>query len=143
MRCGLEMAILDALAQSLGCSIFELLVGTRKPAENESRETTKVSEGVRICGLLDGEGTVEDIATTAYQYVLEGYCTLKVKVTLFLFSFTYCPFLVFLALLCSSVYFPWLIILLQSRLDVDGPPESNRCLSLNCCIRRLEDGKIL
>ncbi|XP_002986213.2 protein PHYLLO, chloroplastic [Selaginella moellendorffii] len=67
VRCGLEMAALEALAASHNCSLLSVCNG--RPSD------------VSICGLIDmSEGTPDDVASVAEQLVHEGFTTLKMKV---------------------------------------------------------------
>eukprot|EP01018_Ginkgo_biloba_P037309 Gb_25073 [translate_table: standard] len=86
VRCGLEMAVLNALAASRGCSIADLLLGSEKilnsPLGNDDRENTseKVSSRVQICALLNSEEPPHEVACVAAKLVEQGFCTIKLKV---------------------------------------------------------------
>lgn len=73
VRMGLEMALLGALASSRSCSLLQLLCGVDG--------TLDMKSNVRVCGLLDSEGSAEDIADEAADLVEEGFCTVKLKVS--------------------------------------------------------------
>ncbi|CAM6124850.1 unnamed protein product [Calypogeia fissa] len=83
VRTGIEMAVLGALAASQGCSLSELLSGITKssyPGESLVESLSSNAHGsVRVCGLLDSDGSPEDTADAAVELVNEGFCTLKLK----------------------------------------------------------------
>lgn len=85
VRCGLEMAVLDALAASADCSLWELLVGRNLSEEhsnltNESTEKINPAAMTQVCGLLDSMDSPSEVADAAATLVAEGFSTLKLKV---------------------------------------------------------------
>ncbi|OAY31236.2 hypothetical protein MANES_14G092500v8 [Manihot esculenta] len=74
VRCGLEMAILNAIAERQGCSLLNII--------QPWRETEKICEksNVKICGLIDSTGTPAEVAVIASALVEEGFSALKLKV---------------------------------------------------------------
>lgn len=84
VRCGLEMAVLEALASSVGCTPSELLIGHGLNSSSEiSDENSDKKDGFRtqICALLESEGTPKQVADEAANLVKQGFCTLKLKVS--------------------------------------------------------------
>ncbi|VFQ78024.1 unnamed protein product [Cuscuta campestris] len=73
VRCGLEMAVLNAVAASEGASLFNILRLHRVEFPGRSSD-------VKICALLDSNGAPEDIARIAADLVNEGFTALKLKV---------------------------------------------------------------
>ncbi|MCO5559536.1 hypothetical protein L7F22_013137 [Adiantum nelumboides] len=84
VRCGLEMAVLGALASANHCSFTDLLSGHNAPHYRKQHRAQGSSQGdqrtTRICGLLDSCGTPAEMASSALQLVQQGFCTLKIKV---------------------------------------------------------------
>ncbi|KAI5055725.1 hypothetical protein GOP47_0029246 [Adiantum capillus-veneris] len=84
VRCGLEMAILGALASANQCSFADLLnghTGLQNSKQHEAQDSSQeVHQTTRICGLLDSYGTPAEMASSALQLVQQGFCTLKIKV---------------------------------------------------------------
>ena len=85
IRCGLEMAILEALAASANCSLWELLVGRKLNEEdlnhtNGSVEQKSTAAMTQVCGLLDSMDSPGEVADAAANLVGEGFSTLKLKV---------------------------------------------------------------
>lgn len=84
MRCGLEMALLNALAARQGSSLSSLLLG----CEISSQESELVKEleikkrlsRVQICALIDSNGTPKEVAHIAAELFEEGFTTIKLKV---------------------------------------------------------------
>ncbi|GLU04852.1 hypothetical protein SLE2022_219810 [Rubroshorea leprosula] len=76
VRCGLEMAILNAFAVSQDSNLLNIL---HHQTENEG-EIHKSSSSVRICALLDCSGTPTEVAHVASTLVEEGYTAIKLKV---------------------------------------------------------------
>ncbi|GAB2248413.1 hypothetical protein Droror1_Dr00008295 [Drosera rotundifolia] len=74
VRCGLEMAILNAFASRQSSSLLSVLHAPKDKVASCSHS------GTRICALLDGEGAPVDVANAAYDLVHEGFCSLKLKV---------------------------------------------------------------
>ncbi|KAG6548096.1 hypothetical protein Mapa_010376 [Marchantia paleacea] len=77
VRMGLEMALLGALGSTRSCSLLQLLCGV---PHSTLAGPVDINPNVRICGLLDSEGSAEDVADAAADLVKEGFCTLKLKV---------------------------------------------------------------
>ncbi|KAL5987497.1 hypothetical protein ACLOJK_035245 [Asimina triloba] len=83
VRCGLEMAILNALATRLGLSLSGVILGngtSSTVAQSIGDEISKRSSGVQICALVDSSGTPKEIALVVAQLVDEGFTTIKLKV---------------------------------------------------------------
>ncbi|XVE91706.1 hypothetical protein REPUB_Repub01dG0034000 [Reevesia pubescens] len=76
VRCGLEMAILNAIAVSQRSSLLNLL---HPPREKEEEKSDRLSS-VRICALIDSSGTPEEVACIAIDLVEEGFTAIKIKV---------------------------------------------------------------
>ncbi|XP_022992379.1 protein PHYLLO, chloroplastic isoform X2 [Cucurbita maxima] len=75
VRCGLEMAILNAIAGRKGCSLLDVLQH-RLVEEDDLSSSSKV----KICGLLDSGGTPSEVARVAKTLVKEGFPAIKLKV---------------------------------------------------------------
>ncbi|XP_052198857.1 protein PHYLLO, chloroplastic isoform X2 [Diospyros lotus] len=75
VRCGLEMAILNAIAAKEDSSFLNIL--RHETAREESSER---SSSVQISALVDSIGTPTDVAEIAATLVGEGFDTLKLKV---------------------------------------------------------------
>jgi isochorismate synthase/2-succinyl-5-enolpyruvyl-6-hydroxy-3-cyclohexene-1-carboxylate synthase/2-succinyl-6-hydroxy-2,4-cyclohexadiene-1-carboxylate synthase/O-succinylbenzoate synthase len=85
VRCGLEMAVLEALAASADCSLSELLVGRKLNEErlkltNGTSEQNNTAAMTQVCGLLDSMDLPSEVADAAATLVAEGFSTLKLKV---------------------------------------------------------------
>ncbi|KAF8399244.1 hypothetical protein HHK36_015109 [Tetracentron sinense] len=84
VRCGLEMAILNALAARQGSSLLNLLLyrecSTSDTQSVKAEEIIKRSSRVQICALLDSNGTPKEVAYVAAKLVEEGFTTIKLKV---------------------------------------------------------------
>lgn len=74
VRCGLEMAVLNAIAGRKGCSLLDVL---QHRLDEEKNLTT--SSKVQICGLLDSGGTPSEVARVAKTLVEEGFPAIKLK----------------------------------------------------------------
>ncbi|VVA98761.1 unnamed protein product [Arabis nemorensis] len=74
VRCGLEMALLNALAVRHDSSLLGILHLQKE--ENGSAQP----HSVQICALLDSEGTPSEVACVARKLVEEGFCAIKLKV---------------------------------------------------------------
>ncbi|XP_058184561.1 protein PHYLLO, chloroplastic isoform X7 [Rhododendron vialii] len=75
VRCGLEMAILNALAATEGSSLLNIL-----HPETATEELSQRSFTVQICALIDSDGTPKDVADIAATLVGEGFSAIKLKV---------------------------------------------------------------
>ncbi|KAG5532630.1 hypothetical protein RHGRI_027056 [Rhododendron griersonianum] len=75
VRCGLEMAILNALAATGGSSLLNIL-----HPETATEELSQRSFTVQICALIDSDGTPKDVADIAATLVGEGFSAIKLKV---------------------------------------------------------------
>nr|XP_024385455.1 protein PHYLLO, chloroplastic-like isoform X2 [Physcomitrium patens] len=85
VRCGLEMAVLEALAVSVDCSLWELLVGRRQNTGHCDRskgsiEVKGIVATTKVCGLIDSTDSPNEVADEAGTLVGQGFCTLKLKV---------------------------------------------------------------
>ncbi|KAJ4961763.1 hypothetical protein NE237_021673 [Protea cynaroides] len=84
VRCGLEMAVLNALAERQGSSLSSLLLGcaisSQESAHVKKDETEETMSGVQICALIDSDGTPKDVASIAAKLFEEGFTTIKLKV---------------------------------------------------------------
>ncbi|XP_017218695.1 protein PHYLLO, chloroplastic isoform X10 [Daucus carota subsp. sativus] len=76
VRCGLEMAILNAIAATEGSSLLNIL----QPLTESEKQTSAVPPNVRICALLDVKGTPSEVAYVAGTLVKEGFTAIKLKV---------------------------------------------------------------
>ncbi|XP_011009175.1 PREDICTED: protein PHYLLO, chloroplastic isoform X3 [Populus euphratica] len=74
VRCGLEMAILNAIAVSQGSSFISML----QPWKINEEIYEKSS--VKICALIDSNGTPTEVAYIASSLVEEGFTAIKLKV---------------------------------------------------------------
>lgn len=74
VRCGLEMAILNAIAVSQGSSFISML----QPGMINEEIYEKSS--VKICALIDSNGTPTEVAYIASSLVEEGFTAIKLKV---------------------------------------------------------------
>jgi len=82
VRCGLEMAILETLAASADCSLWELLDG-RAPSKGNAKPsngTLDTAVTTQVCGLLDSLDSPYEAADAAAALVGQGFSTLKLKV---------------------------------------------------------------
>ncbi|KAJ7943266.1 protein PHYLLO, chloroplastic [Quillaja saponaria] len=75
VRCGLEMAILNAIAQAQGSSLFDVLY----PMSNKY-DISEKSTKIQICALLDSNGSPAEVAHVARTLVEEGFIAIKLKV---------------------------------------------------------------
>ncbi|KAI9169285.1 hypothetical protein LWI28_010195 [Acer negundo] len=76
VRCGLEMAILSAIAARHSLSFLDILYPRREADE----EISKRSSNVKICALIDSTGTPTEVANIASTLVQEGFAAIKLKV---------------------------------------------------------------
>lgn len=79
------MAVLEALASSVGCTLSELLIGhglnSRSSEISNGSLDKKDAFRTQICALLESEGTPKQVADEAANLVKQGFCTLKLKVS--------------------------------------------------------------
>ncbi|KAK1315767.1 hypothetical protein QJS10_CPA05g02086 [Acorus calamus] len=86
VRCGMEMAILHALAAKQGCYLVDVISGygssLMETSQLVKRESiiNKSSPKVQICALLDSDGTPKQIAHIIAQLSNAGFKTIKLKV---------------------------------------------------------------
>ncbi|KAL6529268.1 hypothetical protein OROGR_014891 [Orobanche gracilis] len=73
VRCGLETALLTAIASRQNSTLFDIL----DPAQEKSSEE---SSAVQICALIDSYGSPKDTAFLASNLVSEGFTAIKIKV---------------------------------------------------------------
>ncbi|RDX71618.1 Protein PHYLLO, chloroplastic, partial [Mucuna pruriens] len=75
VRCGLEMAILNAIADAKGSNMLNIL----HPPINENNECER-SLNVQICALIDSNGSPTEVANVAAKLIEEGFSAIKLKV---------------------------------------------------------------
>ncbi|XP_062163333.1 protein PHYLLO, chloroplastic isoform X1 [Alnus glutinosa] len=75
VRCGLEMAILNVIAARQSSSLLNIL----QPQINEGDKSERSSK-VKICALMDSNGTPSEVAYAAKTLVEEGFTAIKLKV---------------------------------------------------------------
>lgn len=80
VRCGLEGALLTALAQAHKIPLASLLHRQDAPPPAISAEPTQPPEAVLVNGLLDWCSTIEACTKNAVDMVAQGYSALKIKV---------------------------------------------------------------
>lgn len=73
VRCGLEMAILNAIASIGGSTMLNILHPSKQ-------ERAQKSLNITICALLDSNGTPPEVAYLAAKLVEEGFTAIKLKV---------------------------------------------------------------
>lgn len=76
VRCGLEMAILNAIASRKKCSLLEVLW----PQSDKGNLNIDRPSSVNICALVDSEGTPVEVADVVLAIVEEGFSAVKLKV---------------------------------------------------------------
>lgn len=76
VRCGLEMAILNAIANAKSSNLLNIL----HPPTNEN-DKYESSLGVQICALVDANGSPTEVANVAAALVKEGFSAIKLKVS--------------------------------------------------------------
>ncbi|KAL2905213.1 Protein PHYLLO chloroplastic [Bienertia sinuspersici] len=76
VRCGLEMATLNAIAARQKCT----LLGVLWPQSLKGDVTNKQPASIDICALVDSEGSPLEVANTVIALAEEGFCAVKVKV---------------------------------------------------------------
>ncbi|KAL4586503.1 hypothetical protein LXL04_011139 [Taraxacum kok-saghyz] len=75
VRCGLEMAILNAIASTQGSTMLNIL-----HPSSPKEEPPQKSSNITICALLDSNGTPKQLAYLATKLVQEGFTAIKLKV---------------------------------------------------------------
>ncbi|KAK7384912.1 hypothetical protein VNO78_30615 [Psophocarpus tetragonolobus] len=75
VRCGLEMAILNAIGNSKGSSMLNIL----HPPTNENTKCDLPSN-VQICALIDSNESPTEVANVAAELIEEGFSAIKLKV---------------------------------------------------------------
>ncbi|CAK9155708.1 unnamed protein product [Ilex paraguariensis] len=76
VRCGLEMAVLNAIAAREGSSLLNILY----LHANKQEKISWKSQNVKICALVDSNGTPKDVAYVATTLAEEGFSAIKLKV---------------------------------------------------------------
>lgn len=77
VRCGLEGALLTALAQAHNIPLANLL--HRQDAPPPAEDLAQPPEAVLVNGLLDCCSTIVAFTEEALDMVAQGYCALKIK----------------------------------------------------------------
>lgn len=77
VRCGLEMAILNALATRQGSNLLGILHPLKAEGGISERPMT-----VQICALVDSNGTPTQVADIVAALVEEGFTAVKLKALL-------------------------------------------------------------
>ncbi|CAJ1958883.1 unnamed protein product [Sphenostylis stenocarpa] len=75
VRCGLEMAILNAIADAKDSNMLNIL----HPSIKEKNKSEK-SLNVQICALIDSNGSPTEVANVAAKLIEEGFSAIKLKV---------------------------------------------------------------
>lgn len=75
VRCGLEMAILNAIADAKGSTLLNIL----HPPTNENGDCERSLE-VQVCALINSNGSPTEVANVAATLVEEGFSAIKLKV---------------------------------------------------------------
>ncbi|KAK6931406.1 Thiamine pyrophosphate enzyme, C-terminal TPP-binding [Dillenia turbinata] len=76
VRCGFEMAVLNAIAAMKDTNLVNVIY----PLMDKERENSERSSTIRICALVDSVGGPAEIASIASDLVDEGFTTIKLKV---------------------------------------------------------------
>ncbi|XP_078167049.1 protein PHYLLO, chloroplastic-like isoform X2 [Carex rostrata] len=79
VRCGLEMAILNALAAQRKSNLSDLLLGINNRLELKEGNS-KNEKSIEICALVDCDGSPSEVAYVVSELVEEGFSTVKLKV---------------------------------------------------------------
>ena len=69
------MAILNAIAARQGCNLLSILHSWKEG------DISKGSSRVKICGLVDSNGTPTEVADVVASLVEEGFAAIKLKVS--------------------------------------------------------------
>ncbi|XP_072992961.1 protein PHYLLO, chloroplastic isoform X2 [Typha latifolia] len=80
VRCGLEMAILNALAARCGSNLSDLVSGCMSSYRDTKSVKPGNSASIDICALVDCNGNPAEVAHVVSQLVDEGFTTIKLKV---------------------------------------------------------------
>ncbi|KAJ3679628.1 hypothetical protein LUZ60_017639 [Juncus effusus] len=86
VRCGMEMAILNAISAHQKTNLSDLLLGTRRPSNDTNTleitrdYSTKNIECIEICALVDCDGSPIEVAHFVSNLVEEGFTAVKLKV---------------------------------------------------------------
>ncbi|XP_057414973.1 protein PHYLLO, chloroplastic isoform X3 [Lotus japonicus] len=75
VRCGFEMAILNAIADAKGSTLLNIL----HPPTNENGDCERSLE-VQVCALINSNGSPTEVANVAATLVEEGFSAIKLKV---------------------------------------------------------------
>ncbi|EXB44934.1 hypothetical protein L484_026522 [Morus notabilis] len=75
VRCGLELAILNSLATRHGLDLLSLL-----HVQDDEEGIAEAPPKVKICGLVDSDGTPTEVADVVAALVKEGFAAIKLKV---------------------------------------------------------------
>ncbi|XP_056697055.1 protein PHYLLO, chloroplastic isoform X3 [Spinacia oleracea] len=76
VRCGLEMATLNAIAARQKCTLLDILL----PQPHQSNVKNQQPSTIDICALVDADGSPLEVANTVFAFVEEGFRAVKVKV---------------------------------------------------------------
>ncbi|CAO2820404.1 unnamed protein product [Amaranthus hypochondriacus] len=76
VRCGLEMATLNAIAARQKCTLLDVLW----PQPHQDDGIHQQPQRIDICALVDSEGSPLEVANTVAALVKEGFRAVKVKV---------------------------------------------------------------
>lgn len=92
MRCGLEMAILNALAAHWKSNLSDILLGINNRLEPSYQKDnglelrkgdSKNEKSIEICALVNCEGSPSEVAHVVLELVEEGFSTVKLKVIVY------------------------------------------------------------
>ena len=81
VRCGLEGALLTALAQAQWLPLQSLLLSSKAERLQPGKQPSQQDETVLVNGLLDCQGSIESCVAQADQLTSQGYLALKLKVS--------------------------------------------------------------
>lgn len=76
VRCGLEMATLNAIAARQNCTLLDTLW----PQPHQGNVKNQQVASIDICALVDSEGSPSEVVNTASALVKEGFRAVKIKV---------------------------------------------------------------
>ncbi|KAK8925900.1 hypothetical protein KSP39_PZI018177 [Platanthera zijinensis] len=80
VRCGMEMAILNALAKRHGSNLSGFLDDLSSSTKKIADKNTGTDAGVPICALVDCHGAPNAVAHVVSKLFYEGFTTVKIKV---------------------------------------------------------------